>query len=97
MRLIAGQPVWAAGLGRAWKTEKLSATAVGALIFFTYILILWAYANAEKVAYVAGLRQLSIVLGVIGGVLFFKERGGRMRVLAAILIVTGLIMIGFAK
>lgn len=86
-----------AGLRRALATEKLSAAAVGALIFLTYLLVLWAYANARMVAYVAGLRQLSIVLGVAGGVLLFKEPGGKVRVLAAIIIVAGLIMIGFAR
>jgi len=79
------------------RTEKLKALLVSAMVFVTYALILWAYTHAEKVAYVAGLRQLSIVLGVVGGILFFKERGGLPRVLAAIVIVTGLVMIGLAR
>lgn len=85
-----------AGLRRALGTEKRSAAAVGALIFVTYLLVLWAYANASMVAYVAGLRQMSIVLGVLGGVLLFKEPGGRTRILAAAVIVAGLVLIGFA-
>jgi drug/metabolite transporter (DMT)-like permease len=86
-----------AKLAAALRTEKRKALLVGVMVFATYMLILWAYTHAEKVAYVAGLRQLSIVLGVIGGVLFFKERGGVARVLAAVVIVAGLVMIGFAR
>ncbi|MHC4916379.1 MAG: EamA family transporter [Planctomycetota bacterium] len=84
-------------LAEAARGEKLRALLVGALVFVTYMLILWAYANAEKVAYVAGLRQLSILLGVAGGMLFFGEKGGRPRLVAAAVIVAGLIMIGFAR
>ncbi len=84
-------------LAGAVRGEKLRSLLVGSLVFVTYMLILWAYANAEKVAYVAGLRQLSILLGVAGGMLFFGEKGGRPRLLAAAVIVAGLVMIGFAR
>lgn len=84
-------------LARVCREEWPGALTVGSLVFATYMLILWAYTHAEKVAYVAGLRQLSIVLGVIGGVLFFREPGGRVRIAASMIIVAGLIMIGFAR
>lgn len=87
----------AAEIKRAWRQERKTALLVGALVFGTYLLILWAYTESEKVAYVAGFRQLSIVLGVIGGVLFFKERGGRVRVVASVVIVGGLILIALAR
>jgi drug/metabolite transporter (DMT)-like permease len=81
----------------ALRSEKRKALLVGLTVFLTYMLILWAYTHADKVAYVAGLRQLSIVLGVIGGIVFFKERGGLPRVIAAIMIVAGLVMIGLSR
>ncbi len=81
----------------AIRTEKLKAVVVSATVFLTYLLILWAYTHADKVAYVAGLRQLSIVLGVGGGILFFKERGGLPRIIAAAAIVAGLVLIGLAR
>lgn len=83
-------------IGRVCRKERLRVVIVGLLIFVTYVLILWAYTHAEKVAYVAGLRQLSIVLGVLGGVLLFKEGGGRIRILASLVMVAGLILIGIA-
>jgi len=86
-----------AGLRRVVKTELFPAVLVGLMIFGTYLMVLLAYAHADKVAYVAGLRQLSIVLGVFGGMLFFKERGGLLRIAAAVIIVTGLVMIGLAR
>ncbi len=85
------------GLRRVVKRELASAVMVGLMIFGTYLLVLLAYAHAEKVAYVAGLRQLSIVLGVLGGMLFFKERGGPVRITAAAVIVIGLMLIGLAR
>jgi len=86
-----------AGVMRVWRAEKLNAVAVGAMIFGAYLLILWAYLNADKVAYVAGLRQLSIVLGVLGGIAFFGEPGGKVRLTASIVIVAGLILIALAR
>lgn len=83
-------------IGRVDRKERGRVLAVGLLIFMTYMLILWAYVHAEKVAYVAGLRQFSIVLGVLGGVLFLRESGGRIRVFASIVIVAGLLLIGVA-
>ncbi len=81
----------------ALRAEKRKALLVGVTVFVTYMLILWAYTHADKVAYVAGLRQLSIVLGVIGGIFFFRERGGLPRVIAAVVIVAGLVMIGLSR
>jgi drug/metabolite transporter (DMT)-like permease len=86
-----------AGLKRVWSAERNTSLLVGALVFVTYMLILWAYTQSEKVAYVAGFRQLSIVLGVIAGVLFLKEPGGRARIVASVVIVVGLILIGLAR
>jgi len=87
----------AAGLKRAVRGEKARAAVVGALVFFTYMLVLWAYAEARIVAYVAGLRQLSIVLGVAGGVVLLKEPGRRVRLAASAVIVAGLILIALAR
>lgn len=61
-----------------------------------HLFVLWAYVYAEKVAYVSGLRQFSIVLAVLGGVLFLRGSGGRIRVFASIVIVAGLFLIGVA-
>jgi drug/metabolite transporter (DMT)-like permease len=79
---------------RAWRTQRAGAFVVGAMAFLTYLLVLWAYAHAEKVAYVVAFRQFSVVLGVLGGTLLLKEPGARIRVTAAVVITTGLCLIG---
>lgn len=84
------------GIGRVCRTEWRPALTVGVLIFATYMLVLWAYTHAEKVAYVAALRQFSVVLGVLGAILFLKEGGGRIRLLASVVMVAGLLLIGLA-
>ncbi|UCG32540.1 MAG: EamA family transporter, partial [Phycisphaerales bacterium] len=46
----------AGAIARAWRTERRNSIIVGVLLFSTYLLILWAYAHTEVVAYAAGLR-----------------------------------------
>jgi drug/metabolite transporter (DMT)-like permease len=42
-----------------------------------------------KVSYATSVRQASAVIGVLGGILFFRERFGRIRLLGAALIAAG--------
>ena len=83
-------------VGRVRHQEPGRVITVVLFVFATCMLVLWAYAHAEKVAYVAGLRQLSIVLGVLGGLLLLKESGRRLRVFASTVIVAGRFLIGLA-
>lgn len=82
---------------RVWRHERREALTVGALIFLTYLLVLWAYGLSTRVAYVAGLRQLSIVLGVAGGFFFFREPVGQARLLGTAIMVGGLVLIALAR
>ncbi len=65
-------------------------------VFVSYSLILWAFQSDDRASYVIGLRQISIVLGVIGGSLLFHERGARLRIPAAVIITTGVILLSLA-
>ena len=65
-----------------------SLSAFGPLVLFLLL---------ASIAYVAGFRQLSIVLGVIAGVVILKEPGGRVRLLASAVIVVGLVLIALAR
>ena len=95
--LLAAWPLNGLGaIGRVWREGRGRMLAVGLLIFATHLLVLWAYTHAEQVAHMAGLRQFSIVLGVLGGVLLLRESGGGIRVFASIVIVAGLFLIGVA-
>ena len=85
-----------AELARVVREEWRPAVGVGVMAFATYQLILWAYLLAEKIAYVAALRQLSIVFGVLLGVRLLGERGGAGRVAASAVIVASLVLIALA-
>jgi drug/metabolite transporter (DMT)-like permease len=60
-----------------------------ALSVTAYGLVLWAQTRAE-LAPVAALRESSIIVGAAIGAVFFKERFGAPRILAAGLLVLGI-------
>ncbi|MER6674863.1 DMT family transporter [Streptomyces sp. NPDC000983] len=59
-----------------------------ALSVAAYALVLWAQTRAA-LAPVAALRESSIVVGSVIGAVFFKERFGAPRIVAAVLVVAG--------
>ena len=77
------------GDGRQWRQAALMALfVVGA-----YIPILWVYQLTSRASYVVALRQFSIVLGVVGGILIFHEPAARLRLVAALLITAGIALV----
>ncbi|MDH6450805.1 MULTISPECIES: DMT family transporter [unclassified Streptomyces] len=60
-----------------------------ALSVAAYALVLWAQTKAE-LAPIAALRESSIIVGAAIGAVFFKERFGAPRILAAGLLVAGI-------
>lgn len=65
-------------------------------VFGSYSLILWAFQSDDRASYVIGLRQISIVLGVVAGAYLFRERGARLRIPAAVVITAGVILLSLA-
>ncbi|MFH8752327.1 EamA family transporter [Streptomyces rimosus] len=87
-------PVYAlATRRRALLTElrpvALRGAAGGVLSVFAYGLVLWAQTQAH-LAPIAALRESSIIVGAAIGTLFFKERFGAPRLVAAGLMVAGI-------
>lgn len=76
----------------AWKLPLLATC----FVFGSYSLILWAFQSDDRASYVIGLRQISIALGVVGGAYFFRERGARLRIPAALIITLGVILLSVA-
>ena len=66
--------------------------AGGGLQVASYAIALWAMTLAP-IAVVAALRETSVLFGALIAVAFLKERVGPVRVLAALLIVAGLVLI----
>ena len=68
--------------------------AAAALNFTAYSMILVCYQLVDQAGYVWGMRQFSIVVGVVLAFVVFKERGRAVRLTGALLITAGMILIG---
>jgi len=79
-------------LRREWRTNRLAILICGVLGIFGYFLILTAL-SFERISYVVGLRQISIVFSVLLGVVLLKERHGRQRVISSVMIFIGVYLI----
>jgi drug/metabolite transporter (DMT)-like permease len=62
--------------------------AAGLILFLSFITYRIGLQMA-KVSYATSVRQVSALAGVVGGILLFRERFGRIRLLGAALIVLG--------
>lgn len=78
-----------------WATNKKSILISAFFNIFSYALILFTF-TIGKVSYIVALRQISIVFGVILGVTILKERYGRIRLIASIVIFAGLFLVAIA-
>lgn len=67
-------------------------TGIGLLILAAYTLALVAY-NLWNVSYAGSIREVGVVMGAIAGWLFLKEKMGAMRVLGAVVIFAGIVVI----
>ena len=77
---------------KEWKARKWSILACGFLSIFGYFFILLAF-TFERMSYIAGLRQLSIVFAVLLGGHFLKEENRLVRVVSSLIIFTGAYLI----
>ncbi len=77
-----------ARLRAEWTANSARMVLTGALGGFSYLLILWALASAPA-SYVLGLRQSSIVFGVLLARLVLHEGESRYRIAGAAVIATG--------
>jgi drug/metabolite transporter (DMT)-like permease len=67
-------------------------TAAGALSVVAYGLVLWAQTRGA-LAPIAALRETSVIFGAIIGTVFFKEPFGRSRVIAAVTVAAGIVLL----
>lgn len=79
-----------------WESKKGSILAVGFLIPFTYLLVLFAM-EMSKVSYVVALRESSILFSLIYGTISLGEEQSRQRILGAFLIFLGVFSLGLTK
>lgn len=62
-------------------------------VFGSTLFMLWAYQLSPHVSYLAGLRQISIVFGVVIGVFILREASPKLRIGAALVITLGILCI----
>jgi uncharacterized membrane protein len=72
-------------------TAKISFS--GVLMRGGYMMVLYAMSIAQ-VSYILALRQISVVLGALMGVLFLKERYGKVRIIGSVIIFIGVYILG---
>lgn len=73
-----------------WAEERRSLVVTGVMITATYGLVLVALAISDSVSHVVALRQLSIPLGVMLGILWLRERATRAKLTGTAIMLTGL-------
>jgi uncharacterized membrane protein len=82
------------GIKNEWQTNRTTILVCGFLSIFGYFLILVAF-TIERVSYIVGLRQLSIVFAVLLGGYALKEKYRGMRFTSASIIFVGTFLIAF--
>ncbi len=74
------------------RTNWLRIIPVGIAMLLTYILILQAY-TLSRVSYAGAVREVSVVIAAFAGWLWLRESFGRVRILGALLIFSGILVI----
>lgn len=71
----------------------IKSSIAGILMKGGYILVLVAL-SISQVSYIISLRQISVVIGALLGVLLLKESYGKIRILSSIIMFTGVFILG---
>jgi drug/metabolite transporter (DMT)-like permease len=79
-------------MGAALRTHLAVGLLSGALSIAAYGLVIWAQTRGTLAA-VAALRETSVIVAAGIGVVWFGERFGRLRVLAATLVAVGVVLL----
>ena len=81
---------------KEWRENRRSVLLNGVFGLTSYVLILYAF-QLERVSYIAGLRQISVVMAVIMGGQLLGEGFQGIRLAASILIFAGAMLIATAQ
>jgi drug/metabolite transporter (DMT)-like permease len=81
---------------RALRVHVGRVIAVGVLQCLAYMTVLYVYSRAQ-VSYAGAIRESSIVLGALAGWLYLGEQFGRVRLLGALVMFGGIVLIALAR
>jgi drug/metabolite transporter (DMT)-like permease len=82
------------GLAAEWRGSGARTVLAGFMTLAAYAIVLMAMARGTPASYAGAVREFSVVLGALYGVVVLKESGSPMRVLGAALVAGGVAMIG---
>ncbi|UCD19363.1 MAG: EamA family transporter [candidate division WOR-3 bacterium] len=82
-------------LATAWKERKRHGLTIGLGATAGYLLILFVFRIAQ-VSYVVAVREFSVVIGSLLGVIYLREALSLRKLIGIVLVVTGLILIRIA-
>ena len=85
-----------AALKLEWLVNKGPILIDGFLVFFTYLMILFAF-RLSKVSYVVAAREVSIVFSALLGIIWLKEKHATQKIAGAALITIGVVFIGLSN
>lgn len=83
-------------LKTVWRSGKTIGLLGGGASFFAYALVIWAFTQAP-IALVTALREVSIVIALLIGALYFKERMNLLKVFSTFVTLAGVTLLRFAK
>lgn len=78
-----------------WSVNKKRILLSSFLCLTSYLLILMAF-QISKVNYIVALRQISIIISVLIGIICLGERHGKLRVIAAVVMFAGFFLVTIA-
>ena len=83
-------------LKREWGRNRNNILALGVVVLLTYMMVLFAF-RMSKVSYVVAVRELSIVLSALYGLVWLKEQYVMQKVAGSFIIALGVILIGISR
>jgi len=79
-----------------WNKNRKNIVASSVLCVSSYLLILFAF-QLSKVSYIISLRQISVIIGVLLGIMLLKEKYGRIRLIASVVMFAGFFLVSIAN
>ena len=80
-----------------WVKNPLPYIKIGLICYASYLLILIAYQGGAEVAVVNSVRQASIPMSVLLGGMWLKEIEMKQRILASLLLSSGIVVIVLSR
>lgn len=81
---------------KEWLENKWAVIAVAIMYVFAYLLVLMAMTHG-KVSYISSVREISLVFTTLIGTFMFREAFGGKKIIASILMFSGIVLIALAK